>query len=378
MAEAQNEVVKFRTTSSRSAEGQPIVLRETTTTRLVFRPVLVSNSKDPSAAIDGCFVFERKTRLGHWHEVNDLPLSKLKAEEWVKIDLKAAELLTLFQSLDTLYQVVGEHGLGRGTSEYIRAPESQALRTLIADESKFKLALGDQELMTSLLGGLASWITANERAVAAARFDGISLEDLQQFDAVLGLARLQRFRRELDEHRDSNESVWQAILESNGWVIAQVYAIPVMLVQGQVYVGGKRLTNRGGNTVDFLFQNQISGNVVLVEIKNPGTELLGKVYRNNVFPPSEELSGGLIQTLNSRASLIENFSALTPAESDVTSILSPRALLIVGTLDQLGTDLERKSFELFRTSQRDIDIVTFDELGEKVQLMIELLQNVVE
>lgn len=375
MSDDRGDVIKVRTTSARSADADPIVLRQTTMTRLIFRPVLVTNSKEPDASVDGCFVFERKTKLGHWQEVNDLPLSKLKAEEWVKIDLKASELLKLFQSLGDLYQVVGDHGLIRGTSEYIRAPESQALRALIADESNFQSALRDEELVTALLGGLISWIATNERAVASARFDGISLEDLQQFDAVLGLARLQRFRRELDENRDSDESTWQKVLESHGWVMAQVYAIPIMLVRGQVYVGGKRLNNQGGNTVDFLYENHISGNVVIVEIKTPGTDLLGKEYRNNVFPPSEELSGGLSQTLNAKSSLIENFSTLAADDAEFVRSLSPRGLLVVGSLDQLTTQPQRKSFELYRNNQRDIDIVTFDELATKVQLMIDLLQN---
>ncbi len=34
------------------------------------------------------------------------------------------------------------------------------------------------------------------------------------------------------------------------------------------------------------------------------------------------------------------------------------------------------SFELFRNNQREIDIITFDELRQKIDLMIDLLQNV--
>jgi hypothetical protein len=61
--------------------------------------------------MDGTFVFERKAPKGQWSDFTELPLSKLKATEWVKIDLKAAELLTLFNRLDSYYGLVREHGL---------------------------------------------------------------------------------------------------------------------------------------------------------------------------------------------------------------------------------------------------------------------------
>ena len=103
-------------------------------TRLIFRPVLLDNPGDPEAPMDGAFIFQRKTQSSEWIDHSDLPLSKLKAEEWVKIDLKAAELLTLFQGLDSYYQLVKDHGLVMGTQDFIPAPKSQALRTLIANE----------------------------------------------------------------------------------------------------------------------------------------------------------------------------------------------------------------------------------------------------
>ncbi len=329
--------------------------------------------------MDGTFIFARKTPSGQWSDFTTLPLSKLKAEEWVKIDLKAAELLTLFKGLDSYYELVREFGLIQGTQEFIPAPRSRALRSLVMNQDQFQEALLDEEVASALLGGLVAWIAGNERAVAAARLDGISLDELQQFDAVLGLARLQRFCRELDDNEgNGEEAYWQRTLQLNGWAVAQVYAVPIMLIQSQVYVGGKLVTNKMGNTADFLYENDISGNVVLVEIKTPVTPLLGKVYRNNVTNISEELSGGLVQILNARQSLIENYTALASEGMASPRPLSPRGLLIVGSSTQLGEHAEMASFELFRNNQREIEIVTFDELRRKIGLMIDLLKNVVK
>ena len=369
--------IRVSSTSRQSADVDPIILRETSTTRLIFRPVLLANPGNPEAPMDGTFIFQRKSPKDEWTDYTELPLSKLRAEEWIKIELRAAELLALFQGLDSYYDLVREHGLVQGTQEFIPAPRSRALRSLVLNEGQFQKALQDDELASALLRGLISWLSGNERAVAAARLDGISLEQLQQFDAVLGLARLQRFCRDLDENENNaDESYWQKTLESNGWVIAQVYAVPIMLIQSQVYVGGKLITNRQGNTADFLYRNDISGNVVLVEIKTPVSALLGALYRNNVVNVSDELSGGLLQILNARQSLIENYSALATEAVGSRRPLSPRGLLIVGSGTQLRTHEQRASFELFRSNQREIEIVTFDELRRKIDLMIELLQNV--
>lgn len=348
-------------------------------TRLIFRPVLLENPGNPDAPMDGAFIYQRKTQSSEWVDHSDLTLSQLRAEEWVKIDLKAAELLALFKGLDAYYSLVREHGVVSGTTEYIQAPRSQALRALIANEQDFHQALRDDELASALLGGLIAWIAGNERAVAAARLDGVSLDELQQFDAVLGLARLQRFCRELEENADNeDEGYWQRTLNSNGWAIAQVYAVPIMLIDQQVYVGGKRITNRSGNTADFLYENSITENVVLVEIKTPATPLLGAKYRNNVINVSTDLTGGHLQIMNARRSLIENFSELMSEEGSYRRPLSPKGLLIVGSADQLREQDQRASFEMFRNNQRDIDIVTFDELRQKIELMIELLMNVAE
>ena len=80
--------------------------------------------------MDGAFVFQRRASGREWSDFTRLPLSKLKADEWVKIDLKAAELLSLFQRLESYYALVREHGITPGTREFIPAPQSRALALL--------------------------------------------------------------------------------------------------------------------------------------------------------------------------------------------------------------------------------------------------------
>jgi hypothetical protein len=98
--------------SPASAECDPVILRETATTRLVFKPTLVNNAHDHGAPLNGSFVFQRKS-VGHWEDYNEVPLARLRANEWVKLDLKAGEVHTLLQHMAGLYRVYRRHGLPR-------------------------------------------------------------------------------------------------------------------------------------------------------------------------------------------------------------------------------------------------------------------------
>jgi hypothetical protein len=73
---------------------------------------------------------------------------------------------------------------------------------------------------------------------------------------------------------------------------------------------------------------------------------------------------------------MENYSTLATEEMLSRRPLNPRGLLIVGSAKQLPNHAQRASFESFRNNQREIDIVTFDELRRKIGLMIDLLRNV--
>ncbi|MEA3808766.1 DUF4263 domain-containing protein [Enterobacter hormaechei] len=73
------------------------------------------------------------------------------------------------------------------------------------------------------------------------------------------------------------ESKWQSFFLENPFILSLAFAVPAMLVQGQAYAGGKRLNGSGGKFSDFLYASASTGNLGLIEIKKPQTELLGKV-----------------------------------------------------------------------------------------------------
>ena len=53
----------------------------------------------------------------------------------------------------------------------------------------------------------------------------------------------------------------------------------------------------------------------------------------------------------------------------------PRCLIVIGCTDQLETDAMKDSFEHVRRGQRTTEIITFDELFKKVEMLLQLLEG---
>jgi hypothetical protein len=132
----------------------------------------------------------------------------------------------------------------------------------------------------------------------------------------------------------------------------------------------KSKQNRVGSIVDYMYANALTENSLIVEIKTPGTRLLtlGE-YRNGVYGPSKELGGATQQLLHARQTLQEEYLGLarnTPSPG--FNIFATKALLIVGWLPEDNN--RRRSFEIYRNAQRGIEIVTFDEMIRKAELLL--------
>ena len=101
------------------------------------------------------------------------------------------------------------------------------------------------------------------------------------------------------------------------------------------------------------------------------TQLLLSNYRG-ILPPTRDLSGSVLQVLDYRAKLVSAMSTKDYGDKNVRGC-NPRCVVIVGNSEnELQEDAARRSFELFRSSLRDVQIVTFDELFRKVEILAEL------
>ena len=123
-------------------------------------------------------------------------------------------------------------------------------------------------------------------------------------------------------------------------------------------------------------RNRLTQCAALIEIKTPSTLLLGAVYRGRVYNTSNELSGSIMQTLNYKHSLQENFASLTSGQDDLFDSFNPQCAVIIGNAEaELNDKSKIKSFELFRHQFPGLLVITFDELFNKTRQLINLLEN---
>ena len=171
------------------------------------------------------------------------------------------------------------------------------------------------------------------------------------------------------------ERTWQEFLDANSFILGLAFGYPVVKVRGQASVGGHRLSGKGETIADFLVKNSLTDNSAIIEIKTPQTRMLNKsAYRGEIYPPSGELVGAVNQALNQKhnfereISWIKDNSRLYDIES-----YSVRCCLVVGTMPR--DEGLKKSFELFRGNSKHVEIVTFDELLEKLKGLRDLLTS---
>ncbi len=171
---------------------------------------------------------------------------------------------------------------------------------------------------------------------------------------------------------NDDESFWQATFSDHSYALSQVFAVPVVFIQKKAYVGGTKLDGSESRFVDYLFSAESSCESILVEIKTPTTPLLSGKYRD-ISLPSRELSGSVVQVLNYRTELISNLQSLIKGSELKLTAFHPKCVLIVGNAKmQLLDEKSRKSFELFRGNQRNVEIITYDELFRKTEILAEL------
>lgn len=164
------------------------------------------------------------------------------------------------------------------------------------------------------------------------------------------------------------EEKCQKFFTKNSWVLSNILSIPVAILKDKAFVGGKDYTDKGGRVADFLYQNKLTRNVAIIEIKTPLKKIIDTKapYRKpDVFSMGKELTGGLVQVLDQRDNLQKDFYKLSKGEFEA---FNPKLLLIIGKSSSLSKE-KLKSFELFRNNLKDVEIVTFDELLERTKMI---------
>ena len=301
---------KIKSTSKHSAECDVLVLRSTSTTRLVFKPLLVDNPREKYASLKGTFIFQKKSINDEWIDLKDLDLSRLRSNEWVKLEIKSEELFFLIKELIALYRIYHKGGIPFGETEYIKVEGGLKELTSLKEDDLKKFFQINKRAGVNLFSRLLNYILNIENPYQVIdKLEKLEVENLQKLNTIIGLTNLKKIVSVWEENSNNpSEEFWQSLFVDNSFILNQIFAFPIILVKGKAYVGGKTVYNTGSNLVDFLFRNKLTKNAVLIEIKTPTTPLIGSKYRDKIYNISNEISGSIIQISNYRQSLNQQYS----------------------------------------------------------------------
>lgn len=329
----------------------PIVLRENEITRLIFYPTWVSASENP---LRGGFRFQRKSPKGTWEDVERQPLSTLKMNEGYELHLDGSDMAKLFAGLEEIKETLSRHGHHYGT------------RT-------FQMSASNAEGVFLQIGDIKNreWIIEQLKVLEQENFENLGV--------AIGRARLENAIDSIEKNMaNGDESFWQDLFEKNPWILQQLFAFPVIYLNGETYLGGKNTQGRqgvGGTATDFLFKNGSHGSFGVVEIKTPNCTLVGASYRgegtgekNEIYRVHGDLTGGVVQMESQMQVAVEYFKTQLGEDYPELTHLDPAGVLIAGTRSHMG-DAQRRSFDLFRRALGKNQIFTFDEVLSKLHLL---------
>lgn len=175
---------------------------------------------------------------------------------------------------------------------------------------------------------------------------------------------------------NDNEELWINLFQNNSWIFSQIFSCPFIHIGTKFYCGGKEDDDRGGVKGDLLYKNNLTGSLAFIEIKTPKTKIISKKYRgddcrkeNIIYSMSDDLTGGVNQVLNQRKVCQQYFG-----DNNGKILHNAKCILIIGKIENLDVGMKR-SFEFYRSSLREVEIITYDELFDRISTLLNFLKE---
>lgn len=367
--------IKIESVSKDVAECNAVVLKCNDTFRYLFVPKLIDNSNDKSKCISGQFIVQKKSRIDKWENHDFLPINKMVKDQWINLDLSTSSmdiLISYVQKLRELYLEEGKYD-SFGTirtfvfSNKLNSEEKELILDMFDKNDKLK-----EELRKYLKDDISIEDVLN--AIGAGKLNinqlvnKLNETDTNQIYNTLQAKMINPIFLE-DNLDNEEEKFWQDLFKQHPNILSTIIPSVVHIIEDQPYFGGKAIDNKGGTIGDFLYKSG-TNNVSIIEIKTPSTDLLGTEYRNDVFCPSKELSGSIIQIRKQKDNLMKEYDHIkrkSIIKGKDFDAYDPKSYIIIGNSSKLNS-IELESFELFRNSLKDIEIITFNELIEKLKI----------
>lgn len=328
---------------------------------------------------------ELSARLRFWKRDKGKPSGKNIATE----DVDEAETITVKASVNVGETVAGRENFWKligflQSFDGLSIPDVD-FRVVGADSAQLARALEGQDKTTVL--------EAVRIAIGGALTDADLLllsNRKAQLEIFEKLLHDDEFFQHKQEGKLGPEAVWQSFFEDNPWIFG--YGLKLVACQPfddgkleQVTTGHSRFVGSGKRSDALMRTRSYASSLMFCEIKTHRTALLEKrPYRpHDVYQVSQELSGAVSQVQKIVAKVLLSFSKQverhiepdgTPTDIEFSTI-RPRQAILAGRLDEFsanGSINHEKlgSFELYRNSIHDIEIITFDELYERACFIV--------
>jgi hypothetical protein len=258
-----------------------------------------------------------------------------------------------------------------------RVPDSELRRIVLSRPQVQALLRDNDEVFAEVLR--ASLTKEDVVAVGYRKRQLKVFEQLLEDDAF--------FRRKAEEKACSDEALWQKFFERNPWIFG--YGLSYVSLSGldrkklEQIVSGYSVAQSGKRTDALLRSRGVISNLCFVEIKKDTTPLLEATpYRSGCWAPSRQLAGAVSQVQGTVAQATRDLRKLTARDEigeptgEEAYNHAPKAFLVVGSLGQFvgehGVNEDRhRSFELFRRNTSTPEVITFDELHERAQFIVQ-------
>lgn len=191
------------------------------------------------------------------------------------------------------------------------------------------------------------------------------------------------------EKKDWSEPDWQKFFHKNTWIFGFGLDYKFQTIfDREMTVGNGGTANKNKPKVDFL--NYYKDFTVLVELKLPSTHLFSKRNKGSAgtFSLSTDLFQAYSQVLEQKAEWQIQGDKRGNLSNDGSKELEkrtrdPKVILLIGSkkdqIYSLENPLERHlkldTFELFRRDSRNIEILTYDELYERADYIVNGHEN---
>lgn len=180
---------------------------------------------------------------------------------------------------------------------------------------------------------------------------------------------------------DACESVWHHFLKNNDWILGLCADLRFIRdFVDEAKVGGEDTDGKGSPKVDMI---GISNYTTLIELKTSDTKIFKDVRggraRANTWEFTSDFISGVSQCLGQKAAFDEIYKTKPVirdsgemVSKNMTFNIDVKSIFIVGSrYDEFPHNLHRdniiksNTFELFRRNNRNVEIITYDELFER-------------